>query len=88
MADELDSQTVVPPQTAASKLLFTNNSGAVKQCVINSDVKNRAGTVKSLRDLKTSELFYNAIIHNFWSSFVKTGEYCIQPTTYSDKVKL
>jgi len=76
------------PQTAASALLFTNHSGAIKQCVINSDVKNRVGTVKSIRDLKSSELFYNAIIHNFWSSFINTGEYCIQPTTYSDKVKL
>ena len=88
LESQLEEGVSIPPQTAASKLLFTNNSGAVKQCVINSDVKNRAGTVKSLRDLKTSELFYNAIIHNFWSSFVKTGEYCIQPTTYSDKVKL
>lgn len=76
------------PQTAASALLFTKHLGAIKQCVINSDVKNRAGTVKSIRDLKASELYYNAIIHNFWSSFLATGEYCIQPTTYSDKVKL
>lgn len=76
------------PQTAASALLFTKHLGAIKQCVINSDVKNRAGTVKSIRDLKSSELYYNAIIHNFWSSFLATGEYCIQPTTYSDKVKL
>lgn len=76
------------PQTATSALLFTNHSAAIKQCVINADVKNRAGKVKSIRDLKTSELFYNAIIHNFWTSFINTGEYCIQPTTYSDKVKL
>lgn len=76
------------PQTAASALLFTKHLGAIKQCVINSDVKNRAGVVKSIRDLKSSELYYNAIIHNFWSSFLATGEYCIQPTTYSDKVKL
>ena len=76
------------PQTAASALLFTKHLGAIKQCVINSDIKNRAGTVKSIRDLKTSELYYNAIIHNFWASFLATGEYCIQPTTYADKVKL
>ena len=88
LESQLEEGVSIPPQTAASKLLFTNNSGAIKQCVINSDVKNRAGTVKNIRDLKTSELFYNAIVHNFWSSFVKTGEYCIQPTTYSDKVKL
>ena len=86
--ERLIKQEVAMPQTAASALLFTNHSGAIKQCVINSDVKNRAGTVKSVRDLKSSELFYNAIIHNFWSSFLSTGEYCIQPTTYSDKVKL
>lgn len=86
--DRLIKQGEQIPQTAASALLFTNHSGAIKQCVINSDVKNRAGTVKSIRDLKASELFYNAIIHNFWSSFLNTGEYCIQPTTYSDKVKL
>lgn len=76
------------PQTAASALLFTKHLGAIKQCVINSDIKNRAGTVKSIRNLKSSELYYNAIIHNFWASFLATGEYCIQPTTYSDKVKL
>ena len=76
------------PQTASSALLFTNHPGAVKQCVINSDIKNRVGTVKSIRNLKTSELYYNAIIHNFWASFLTTGEYCIQPTTFSDKVKL
>ncbi len=85
---ELQQNSTMPPQTAASRLLFTANSAAIKQCVINSDVKNRDKVVKSVRDLKTSELFYNAIIHNFWSSFIKTGEYCIQPTTYSDKVKL
>lgn len=85
---DLINQSVIMPNTAASKLLFTNRFMAIKQCLINSDVKNREGTVKSLRDLKSSELFYNAIIHNFWSSFIKTGEYCIQPTTYSDKVKL
>lgn len=83
----INSKTV-PPELAVSKLLFTYKSKAVKQCVINSDIKNREGTVKSIRELKTSELFYNAIVHNFWSSFIKTGEYCIQPTTYSDKVKL
>lgn len=76
------------PQTAASSLLFTTHSELIKQCVINSDIKNRSGLVKSIRNLKTSELYYNAIIHNFWSSFLSTGEYCIQPTTYSDKVKL
>lgn len=86
--ERLIRQGEIMPQTAASALLFTNHSGAIKQCVINSDVKNRAGNVKSVRDLKSSELFYNAIIHNFWSSFISTGEYCIQPTTYSDKVKL
>lgn len=85
---DITQSTSMPPQTATSKLLFTTNSAAIKQCVINSDVKNRDKVVKSIRDLKTSELFYNAIIHNFWSSFIKTGEYCIQPTTYSDKVKL
>lgn len=78
----------IVPETAASALLFTDNSYAIKQCVINSDIKNRAETVKSIRDLKSSELFYNAIVHNFWINFLNTGEYCIQPTTYSDKVKL
>lgn len=86
--ERLIRQGEVIPQTAASALLFTQHSGAIKQCVINSDVKNRAGTVKSIRDLKSAELFYNAIVHNFWSSYLSTGEYCIQPTTYSDKVKL
>ena len=76
------------PQVASGALLFTEHLGALKSFVINSDVKNRQGTVKAIRDLKASELFYNAIIHNFWNSFITTGEYCIQPTTYSDKVKL
>lgn len=76
------------PQVASSTLLFTKHPLLIKQTVINSDVSNRNGDVKSIRDLKQSELFYNAIIHNFWISFINTGEYCIQPTTYSDKVKL
>ena len=76
------------PQSAASALLFTNNTRAIKQCVINSDIKTRNGSVKSIRNLNQSELLYNSIIHNFWNSFYSTGEYCIQPTTYSDKVKL
>ena len=76
------------PQSVSSPLLFTKDLAAIKQCVINSDVKNRAGKVKQIRDLKTSELFYNSIIHNFWMNYILTGEYCIQPTTYSDKVKL
>lgn len=88
LINEITQNSSIPPQVATSKLLFTNHSGAIKQCVINSDIKNRGNSVKSIRDLKSSELFYNAIIHNFWSSFIRTGEYCIQPTTYSDKVKL
>lgn len=76
------------PRTTASALFFTGNRRAITECVINSDVKNREGTVKQLRDLKSSELLYNAIIHNFWGAYQSTGEYCIQPTTYSDKVKI
>lgn len=76
------------PEIASGALLFTKHIGALKGYAINSDIKNRQGTVKAIRDLKSSELFYNAIIHNFWNSFLSTGEYCIQPTTYADKVKL
>lgn len=76
------------PRTTSSALFFTNHRKAIMQCVINSDIRNRNDTVKQIRDLKTSELFYNAIVHNFWNSYHTTGEYCIQPTTYSDKVKI
>lgn len=86
--DKVVEKMGLPPETAAGALLFTKNSFAIKQCVINSDIKNKEQNVKSIRDLKASELFYNAIVHNFWTSFINTGEYCIQPTTYSDKVKL
>lgn len=76
------------PDLASSFLLTSSHTRLFKKVVINSDVKNRQGTVKSIRELNVSELFYNDIIHNFWTSYINIGQYCIQPTTYSDKVKI
>lgn len=73
---------------ASKPLLFTDNSRLIKQVVINSDIKNRFGTIKAIRKLNPSEVFYNSIVHNFWLSYLNSKEFCIQPTTYSDKVKI
>ena len=35
--------------------------------------------------MSSSELFQHAILDKFYSSFLKTGKICFQPTVYSDK---
>ena len=71
--------------TAASALFFTNNNEFIRDIIVSQDVQSRNGVKKNIKDLKTSELYYDAIIHNFFGSYLQNGTLVIQPTTYSDK---
>lgn len=71
--------------SAASALFFTDNNEFIRDIVVSQDVQSRNGVKKNIKDLKTSELYYDAIIHNFFGSYLQNGTLVIQPTTYSDK---
>ena len=77
---------------AATTLFFTNNPDFIAATVINTDAQSRMGVKKNVRNMKTPELLYEAIIHNFYGAFLSDAKnvlhesMVIQPTTYSDKV--
>lgn len=71
---------------AATSLLFVQNPGSIDiDPVIDGEITTPIGDVKSVRDMSSSELFQHAILDKFYSSFLKTGKVCFQPTVYSDK---
>lgn len=70
----------------ASSLLFVQNPNAIDiDPVIDGEITTPIGDVKAVRDMSSSELFQHAILDKFYSSFLKTGRICFQPTVYSDK---
>lgn len=70
----------------ASSLLFVQNPNVIDiDPVIDGEITTSIGDVKAIRDMSTSELFQHAMLDKFYSSFLKTGKICFQPTTYSDK---
>lgn len=82
--------------TASEALLFTSRNDLIKSMVMNNDVQSRGGIKKSIKDMKTGELYYTSIFHNFYGTFLGDpkgkdkdnnlkGTFIIQPTTYSDK---
>lgn len=84
---------------ATSSLLFTNNDSLIAGTVFNTDAQSRMGIRKSVKDMKSGELFYSSIIHNFYGNYLQSqinpdkfdkrnkfkNTLFIQPTTYSDK---
>lgn len=71
---------------AATSLLFVQNPGSIDiDPVIDGEITTPIGDIKSVRDMSSSELFQHAILDKFYSSFLKTGKVCFQPTVYSDK---
>ena len=71
---------------AATSLLFVENPSSIDiDPVIDGEITTPIGDVKSVRDMSSSELFQHAILDKFYSSFLKTGKVCFQPTVYSDK---
>ena len=71
---------------AATSLLFVQNPSSIDiDPVIDGEITTPIGDVKSVRDMSPSELFQHAILDKFYSSFLKTGKVCFQPTVYSDK---
>ena len=71
---------------AATSLLFVQNPSSIDiGPVIDGEITTPIGDVKSVRDMSSSELFQHAILDKFYSSFLKTGKVCFQPTVYSDK---
>ena len=79
---------------AIAPSFFVKNEGFIARTLINTDVRARNGIVKNVRDMRSPELFYDAIVHNFYGSYLSesskhndiSGCFVIQPTTYSDKV--
>lgn len=70
----------------ANSLLFVQNPNAIDiDPVIDGEITTPIGDVKAVRDMSSSELFQHAILDKFYSSFLKTGRICFQPTVYSDK---
>lgn len=80
--------------SAHSKLLFAQQSDMLSGVVVNTDSEAKSGVKKNVRNMKTGELLYQAIFHNFWGTFLADSDnyfskhYVTQPTTYSDKVKI
>lgn len=71
---------------AATSLLFVQNPSSIDiDPVIDGEITTPIGDVKSVGDMSSSELFQHAILDKFYSSFLKTGKVCFQPTVYSDK---
>ena len=82
--------------TAANQLFFSGqNSKLIAKHVFNMDAQTRYGVKKSVSKMKSSELFYQSIMLNFWGNLIQDGTnkkarglqntILIQPTTYSDK---
>lgn len=82
--------------TAANQLFFSGqNSRLIVKHVFNMDAQMRYGIKKPVSKMKSSELFYQSIMLNFWGNFIQDGTnkkargiqntILIQPTTYSDK---
>ena len=70
----------------ASSLIFVQNPDALDvDPVIDGEITTAIGDVKAVRDMSSSELFQHAIFDKFYSSFLKSGKICFQPTVYSDK---
>lgn len=70
----------------ANSLLFVQNPNAIDiDPVIDGEITTPIGDVKAVRDMSSPELFQHAILDKFYSSFLKTGRICFQPTVYSDK---
>lgn len=70
----------------ANSLLFVQNPNAIDiDPVIDGEITTPIGDVKAVRDMSSSELFQHVILDKFYSSFLKTGRICFQPTVYSDK---
>jgi hypothetical protein len=78
--------------SAQANLLMAAQPDLVQGIVVNTDSTSRAGVKKLTRNMKTGELLYQSIFHNFFgASFTSdgllSGAALVQPTTYSDKVK-
>lgn len=82
------------PNSVQGKLLFAKQSNLVSGVVVNTDSEAKGGIKKSVKEMKTGELMYQSIFHNFWETFLSDtksqlhGQYITQPTTYSDKTKI
>lgn len=71
--------------TAAADLFFVDNADLLEGIVINTDAQAKNTLKKKVKDMKTGELFHQAMITNFFNQFLTNGNVLIQPTTYSDK---
>lgn len=74
------------------KLLFSTNQYAIKQVVVDNDIKVASGKHKQVKDATEAELQYHFFVTKFLLPFVKTKEkpyssFISQPTVYSDKSK-
>lgn len=74
------------------RLLFSTNAYAIKNVLIDTDVKNFNGKSKQTKDMTEAELQYHFFVNKFLLPFRKSKEkpyrsFFSQPTVYSDKSK-
>lgn len=77
-------------KVAASALLFSTEDtrSLIRGQIMSSDIKAKDGTVKAIKRLKTGELLFTKIFHNFFGILKSEdleGLFAMQPTVYSDK---
>lgn len=73
------------PNFAASKNLFASNNSLIKRIMADTDIQLKNGVRKRTKDMSGSELLFNSIIMNFWST--QKGAFTVQAATTSDKTK-
>lgn len=74
--------------SAAQKLLFVQNPDLLDpDPIIDAEVTNSLGDVKTVREMTESELFSHAIVDKFYGSYLTNEKILFQPTVYSDKIQ-
>lgn len=73
---------------ASAYLLFSEHADAIKTTVIDTDVLLQNGKKVQVKNMTKTELLLHALEKFFISAQQSDGKVIIQPTSYSDKVKL
>jgi len=74
------------------RLLFSTKSNAIKNIIIDTDVRSLNGKTKQVKDMTEAELQYHFFVNKFILPFKPSNEkpyssFYSQPTVYSDKSK-
>ena len=74
------------PSHAAYNTLFARNTQAILSQGYDMQVITATGDKKLVKKLTQTELIYHQIAHNFFSGYLRTNVFNVQPTVYSDKI--